>query len=94
MSQCISYNIANSRCISYNVAINTKKFSHLVQCSKDSESGDKDDTKKIVYHPTSEEDKWKEGFLRELVQVKDNHLEVEGFEPGELDDILEHICVR
>ena len=54
----------------------------------------KDDTKKIVYHQTSEEDKWKEGFLRELVQVKDNHLEVEGFEPGELDDILEHICVR
>ena len=54
----------------------------------------KDDSKKIVYHPTSEEDKWKEGFLRELVQVKDNHLEVEGFEPGELDDILEHICVR
>ena len=54
----------------------------------------KDDIKKIGYHPTSEQDKWKEGFLRELVQVKENHLEVEGFEPGELDDILEHICVR
>ena len=68
------------------IMLQTEKLSVAQLC--------KDDTKKIVYHQTSEEDKWKEGFLRELVQVKDNHLEVEGFEPGELDDILEHICVR
>ena len=55
----------------------------------------KDDTKKIVYQPTSTsaEDKWKEGFVKELLQVKDNTLEIDGFEPGEIEAILEHICV-
>ena len=32
------------------------------------------DTKKIVSHPTSVEDKWKEGFLRELLQVGESGL--------------------
>ena len=54
----------------------------------------KDDIKKIVYHPTSDEDKWKKGFMKELLKVKDSELEVNGFEPGEIEAILEHICVR
>ena len=53
----------------------------------------KDDIKTIVYHPTSDEDKWKEGFMKELLKVKDSELEVNGFEPGEIKSILEHICV-
>ena len=53
----------------------------------------KDDIKTIVYHPTSAEDKWKECFVRELLQVKDNQMEVHGFDPQEIDDILEHLCV-
>ena len=53
----------------------------------------KDDIKTIVYHPTSPEDKWKESFVRELLQVKDNQMEVHGFDPQEIDDILEHLCV-
>ena len=53
----------------------------------------KDDIKTIVYHPTSPEDNWKESFVRELLQVKDNQMEVHGFDPQEIDDILEHLCV-
>ena len=54
----------------------------------------KDDIKTVVYHPTSDEDKWKEGFMKELLKVKDSELEVNGFEPAEIESILEHICVR
>ena len=53
----------------------------------------KDDSKTVVYHPTSTQDKWKEGFGKELLIVKDSQLEVNGFEPGEIESILEHICV-
>ena len=53
----------------------------------------KDDIKTIVYHPPSAEDKRKEGFMKELLKVKDSQLEVNGFEPGEIESILEHICV-
>ena len=53
----------------------------------------KDDIKTIIYHPTSAEDKWKEAFVKELLKIKDSQLEVNGFEPGEIESILEHICV-
>ena len=53
----------------------------------------KDDIKTLVYHPTSAEDKWKESFVKELLKVKDNQMEVQGFDPQEIDDILEHLCV-
>ena len=49
----------------------------------------KDDSKTIVYHPTSTQDKWKEGFVKELLIVKDSQLEV-----NEIESILEHICVQ
>ena len=53
----------------------------------------KDDIKTNVYHPTSTQDKLREGFVKELLKVKDSQLEVNGFGPGEIESILEHISV-
>ena len=32
-------------------------------------------------------------FIKEMVDVKNNQLEVQGFTDDEIDDILQHICV-
>ena len=53
----------------------------------------KDDISMLKYHPTSTEEKWKENLVNELIRVRDNTIEVEGFDYEELTDILEHICV-
>ena len=53
----------------------------------------KSDISELVYHPTPPDEKWKEAIVNELMQVRDNVIEVEGFEYDELTDILEHICV-
>ena len=47
----------------------------------------------LVYHPTAPDEKWKEVIVNEIIQVRDNNIEVEGFEYEELTEILEHICV-
>ena len=49
---------------------------------------------KISYHPSTADDKWKEMIVKEIIEVKNEQLEVSGFSSEELDDILEHICVR
>lgn len=54
----------------------------------------KDDISSIMYHTTLAEDKWKEAMIKELIQVRDNQIDVEGFESEELSAILEQICVR
>ena len=53
----------------------------------------KDDVSKLKYHPTTVEDKWKENMVNEIIRVRDNAIDVEGFDYEELTDILEHICV-
>ena len=53
----------------------------------------KDDVSKLKYHPTPVEDKWKENMVNEIIRVRDNAIDVEGFDYEELTDILEHICV-
>ena len=53
----------------------------------------KSDITELVYHPTAPDDKWKEVIVNEIIQVRDNNIEVEGFEYEELTEILEHICV-
>jgi hypothetical protein len=53
----------------------------------------KDDISCLKYHPTSAEDKWKEGMVKELLEARDNQLQIEGFASEELNEILEHICV-
>ena len=32
-------------------------------------------------------------FIKEMVDVKNNQLEVQGFTDDEIDDILQHLCV-
>ena len=44
-----------------------------------------------LYFPPDE--KWKEVIVNEIIQVRDNTIEVEGFEYEELTEILEHVCV-
>ena len=53
----------------------------------------KDDISSIKYHPTLADDKWKETLILEILDVRDNQLEVDGFSYEELNEIVEHICV-
>ena len=41
--------------------------------------------------PDGEE--FRAGFVKEIIEVKNNGLEVPGFANDELDDILQHLCV-
>ena len=54
----------------------------------------KHDIEELVYHPITVDDKWKEAMVAQLLEVRDNQLEVDGFVQEELDEMLEHICVR
>ena len=53
----------------------------------------KDDISGLQYHPTLPGDKWKEGFVKEILDLRSNKLEIEGFDEEELECILENICV-
>ena len=50
------------------------------------------DILQINYHPIKEEDRWKTGVIKEIVQIKNEKLEVEGFSNPELEEILQQIC--
>jgi hypothetical protein len=39
----------------------------------------------IKYHPIKEEDKWKTDIMKEIIQIKEEKLEVEGFSNPELE---------
>ena len=72
--------------------LNLRKI--MLQTSKTSVNDlRKSDIAQLDYHPTSPEDMWKENIVKEIIQVRDNTIEVEGFEYDELTEILEHICV-
>ena len=72
--------------------LNLRKI--LLQTEKlDVDSLSKDDCASLSYHPTPLEDKWKEVMVNELLEVRGNQLQVEGFDTEELELILEHLCV-
>ena len=48
------------------------------------------DIRDIKYHPVQEENVWKVGFLKELVEIKHGDLAVD-FENDEIDEIIEHL---
>ena len=50
------------------------------------------DILQIKYHHIKEEDRWKTDVIKEIVQIKNEKLEVEGFSNPELEEILQHIC--
>ena len=45
------------------------------------------------YRPISEEDKFRVGFINEIIEVKNNNLEIAGFTDDELSELLEFLCV-
>ena len=45
------------------------------------------------YRDIPEGEEFRVGFIREIIEVKNNQLEVTGFEDDELEDILQHLCV-
>ena len=48
---------------------------------------------KTKYRILPEYGKYRVGFIKEIVDVKNNQLEVEGFDDEELEAILQHLCV-
>ena len=53
----------------------------------------KTDISGLQYHPTLPSDKWKEGLVKEILDLRSNKLEINGFDDDELECILENICV-
>ena len=53
----------------------------------------KSDIHSISYFPTPDDEIWKERMAIELLEARDNQLEVEGFEQEELETFLEYLCV-
>ena len=46
----------------------------------------------LKYHPLPDEEKWKVGVISEIIQARNNKLEVHGFTNAELVEILNHLC--
>ena len=52
----------------------------------------KEDAKKIEYFPMDENDRWKVNVIKEIIEVKNNRLDIDNFELEELDEILTYLC--
>jgi hypothetical protein len=50
---------------------------------------------KAKYRDVSRNDEYRVGFIKEIIDVKNNQLEVNGFNDDELEveEILQHLCV-
>jgi hypothetical protein len=48
---------------------------------------------KKKYRILPENEKFRVGFIKEIVDVRNNQLEVEGFDDDEIEAILQHLCV-
>ena len=51
----------------------------------------KADVRNLMYKPIEKNDDWKVGFIHEIIDLKMNKLEVEGFSEEELADILAYL---
>ena len=67
-----------------NILVSTNKF--------DVDELSTSDAKFVIYHPLSEEEIWKVNFIHEVVDIKNEQLEVNGFNQEELDEILDFVC--
>ena len=47
----------------------------------------------LNYNQISDDEKWKIPIIQELIEMKNENLDVENFRKQELDEILEHLCV-
>ena len=46
------------------------------------------------YHKIPECEEWRINFLKELIEVKQEGLVVEGMEQAEIEEILDYICTE
>ena len=53
---------------------------------------DKLDADKIDYFSMDENDSWKVECIREIIEAKEGFFEIQGFNPEELDDMLNFLC--
>ena len=51
------------------------------------------DINKLTYVPIPENEIWRLDILKELLHIKCNSLEVEGFDPNEINDLIDYICI-
>ena len=52
----------------------------------------KEDALRIEYFPMKEADSWKIDAIKEIINVKNQILDIENFEPEKLEEILTHLC--
>ena len=46
----------------------------------------------FAYHKINEADEWKIDFIKEIIDVKNDNLNVAGMELDEIEEILEYLC--
>ena len=52
----------------------------------------REDYKKIDYHKINESEQWRISIIEEIIDIKYNQLDVEGFEAEEIEEILNFVC--
>ena len=51
------------------------------------------DAKDLRYHPTEESEKWKISIIQEIIETKQENLEISSFNGDELEEMLHFLCV-
>ena len=52
------------------------------------------DVEAYQYHPVPAEERWRLGFLDEMLKVRQGVLEVPGMEEAEVEAILQFLCTQ
>ena len=52
----------------------------------------REDYKKIDYHKINDSEQWRVSIIEEIIDIKYNQLDVEGFEAEEIEEILNFVC--
>ena len=70
---------------------NLRNIMHLMQ--KDSiKDLCKSDVQSIVFSPVPENEKWRIGMLKELLEIRSNDLALENFSKDEINDMVNYVC--
>ena len=51
------------------------------------------DIENFEYVAVKPEDQWKVKMVQEIIEARENQVNIEHFETEELDDILEYLCI-
>ena len=83
------------RVIQYDTrSITGNNIRHLLRLTQKFKIEDvsKHDILNIVYCPVPENEKWRIPLIKEIIEARNSTLEVIGFTPAELEDILDYLC--